>query len=170
MCDLQRVPWGLPCTPPALLQTPLSCGFRPHPRPLVPALHVLALPGPCPAQAYVFPTDSPLHIFPTSGSPCECFPNLSSLTITPVPRNSQELSRNLPLSPRAHLVPFKDSPYFLLFSEPLSLACLRAELPLSGAVRSPDFMSCRGGLPVPAQAVGPPRGWQAGLFLPRLIQ
>lgn len=120
-------------------------------------------------QALVFPTDSLLYVFPTSGSPCEYFPNLSSLTITPVPRNSQELSRNLPLSPKAHLVPFKDSPYFLLFSEPLSPACLRAEPPLLQAVGSPDFVSCHGGLPTSAHAVGPPRSWQAGLFLPCLI-
>ena len=163
-CGVQRPSRGLPRTPPSRCRQrpPLISGVRSGDG----CAHV---PSPAPALcSSVFPTDSPPQVFPTSGSPCECFPNLSSLTVTPVPRNSQEPSRNLPLSPKAHLVPFKDSPYFLLFSEPLRPACLRAQPPLPGAVRSPDFGSCRGGLPPPAHVAGPPRGWRARLLLPRL--
>lgn len=77
----------------------------------------------------------------------QTFPNWFSLAITPVPRNSQEPSRNLPLSPKVHLVPFKDSPYFLLFSKSLIQPVSKLGHPPPWVVMSPDFASCSGGSP-----------------------
>lgn len=107
--------------------------------------------------------------FSTSASPCKHFPNWFSLTITPVPRNSQEPSRNLSLSPKAHLVLFKDSPHFLLFSEPVNWPVSElSRLPL-GVVMSPDFVNCIWGavgrLPMSACVVGLPQ-WPTGKTFP----
>lgn len=110
--------------------------------------------------------------FSTSGSPCKHFPNWFSLTITPVPRNSQEPSRNLSLSPKVHLVPFKDSPHFLLFSERASRPVSELSRLPPRVVMSPGFVSYIGGagegrLPTSACVVGLPQ-WLIGKTFPSL--
>lgn len=91
---------------------------------------------------YFSHSDFQPQVFSASGSLCKHFPNWFSLTITPVPRNSEEPSRNLPLSPKVHLVPVKDSPDFLLFSESLSQPVSKLGRPPLRVVMSPGFVSC----------------------------